>query len=89
MLALTRRLALIARIAVGCEALAILVGWFGAQAPALVPGRYTYVQAASSDAMLVAILIAVLIGAALLVPSLLLLFAIFKGPNQNRDVEGA
>ena len=60
-----------------------IVGWFGAQAPALVPGRYTYVQAASSDAMLVAILIAVLIGAALLVPSLLLLFAVFKGPRRS------
>jgi cytochrome d ubiquinol oxidase subunit II len=81
MIALARRHSVAARIAVGCEALAILVGWFGAQAPALVPGKYTYIQAASSDAMIVAILIAVGIGAALLIPSMLLLFAIFKGPR--------
>jgi cytochrome d ubiquinol oxidase subunit II len=83
MVALARRRSFTARIAVGCEAFAILVGWFGAQAPALVPGRYTYVQAASSDAMIEAILTAVLIGAALLVPSLLLLFAVFKGPRRS------
>jgi hypothetical protein len=40
MIALARRRTLLARFAVGCEALAILVGWFGAQAPALIPGRY-------------------------------------------------
>jgi cytochrome d ubiquinol oxidase subunit II len=82
MVALTARLWQLARVAVGCEALAILVGWFGAQAPALVPGRYTYLQAASSDAMIVAFLIATAIGAALLIPSLLLLFAVFKGPRR-------
>ncbi len=67
-----------ARIAVGVEALAILGGWFGAQAPALVPGRYTYVSAASSDAMIVAFLIATAAGFVVLVPSLLLLFRVFK-----------
>jgi cytochrome d ubiquinol oxidase subunit II len=82
MLALALRKSLIARFAVGCEALMILVGWFGAQAPALIPGRYSYVQAASSDAMIVAFLIAALVGALLLVPSLLLLFAVFKGPRR-------
>jgi cytochrome d ubiquinol oxidase subunit II len=87
MAALARRNSLIARLAVGCEALAILVGWFGAQAPALVPGRYTYMQAASSDAMIVAFLIATLIGAALLVPSLLLLFTVFKGPRRAGGVD--
>jgi cytochrome bd-type quinol oxidase subunit 2 len=85
MLALAARKSLVARAAVGCEALAVLVGWFGAQAPALVPGRYTYVQAASSDSMIVAFLIAALIGGALLVPSLLLLFAVFKGPRRMGD----
>jgi cytochrome d ubiquinol oxidase subunit II len=87
MFALARRHADAARLAVGAEALAILVGWFGAQAPALVPGRYTYVQAASSDAMLVAILIAAACGAALLIPSLLLLFAVFKGPRTTADYD--
>ncbi len=67
-----------ARVAVGVEALAILGGWFGAQAPALVPGRYTYVSAASSDAMIVAFLIATGAGFVVLVPSMLLLFRVFK-----------
>ena len=67
-----------ARVAVGIEALAILGGWFGAQAPALVPGRYTYVSAASSDAMIVAFLIATGAGFIVLVPSMLLLFRVFK-----------
>jgi cytochrome d ubiquinol oxidase subunit II len=82
MAALAGRKSLLARFAVGCEALAILVGWFGGQAPALIPGRYSYLQAASSDAMIVAFLIAALIGAALLVPSLFLLFVVFKGPHR-------
>ncbi len=84
MTTLAARNSLGARLAVGCEALAILVGWFGAQAPNLIPGRYTYVQAASSDAMLVDFLIAASIGGVLLVPSLLLLFAVFKGPRHLR-----
>jgi cytochrome d ubiquinol oxidase subunit II len=83
MLALARHASLLARVAVGLEALAILVGWFGAQAPALVPGRFTYLAAASSDAMIVAFLIAALIGAVLLIPSMLLLFAVFKGPRRT------
>lgn len=87
MLALARRLSFAARIAVGCEALAIFVGWFGAQAPALIPGRYTYMQAASSDAMIVAFLVAAAIGALLLIPSMLLLFAVFKGPRSDPAAE--
>jgi cytochrome d ubiquinol oxidase subunit II len=69
---------LVARAAVAVEATAILAGWFGAQAPALVPGRYTYVTAASSDAMIDAFLGATAAGLVVLVPSLLLLFHVFK-----------
>jgi cytochrome d ubiquinol oxidase subunit II len=67
-----------ARFAVGLEAVAVLCGWFGGQAPALVPGRYTFASAAASDAMIEAYLIAAACGSALVVPSLLLLFRIFK-----------
>lgn len=87
MLALARRHASIARIAVGAQALAILVGWFAAQAPALIPGRYTYMQAASSDAMIVAILTAAGIGALVLIPSLVLLFVVFKGPARDSSAD--
>jgi cytochrome d ubiquinol oxidase subunit II len=70
---------LLARVAVGAEALAVLAGWFGAQTPALVPGRWTFAQAASPEATLHAFLLATAGGSVLLVPSLLLLFAVFKG----------
>ncbi|GAC1533436.1 MAG: cytochrome d ubiquinol oxidase subunit II [Candidatus Velthaea sp.] len=79
-IAVSRGADVLARLLVGAEAVAILLGWFGAQAPAIVPGRYTYISAASSDAMITAILIASACGAVLLVPSLVLLFAVFKGP---------
>jgi cytochrome d ubiquinol oxidase subunit II len=69
----------LARIAVGAEAVAVLGGWFGAQAPQLVPGRYTLESAAAAPAMLDAFAIAAACGAVLLIPSLLYLFAVFKG----------
>jgi cytochrome d ubiquinol oxidase subunit II len=73
----TRRDA-VARFAVGLQAVAVLGGWFGAQAPALIPGRYTFTTAAAGEATIVAYLIAAACGSALVVPSLLLLFRIFK-----------
>lgn len=69
-----------ARFAVGIEAVAVLGGWFGAQAPALVPGRFTFAGAAASDAMIDAFLVASACGAVLVIPSLVLLFRIFKAP---------
>jgi cytochrome d ubiquinol oxidase subunit II len=71
---------LAARGAVAIEAVAVLGGWFGAQAPALVPGRFTFTGAASSDAMIDAFLLCTAGGAVLLIPSLVLLFRIFKAP---------
>jgi cytochrome d ubiquinol oxidase subunit II len=70
----------IARAAVGLEAVAVLGGWFGGQAPALVPGRYTFMSAAAGDATLVAFLVAAACGGVLLIPSLILLFRVFKAP---------
>jgi cytochrome bd ubiquinol oxidase subunit II len=67
-----------ARVAVGVEAAAILAGWFGAQAPELVPNQYTFASAASPDATIAAFLVATAVGAMVLVPSLLLLFRVFK-----------
>jgi cytochrome d ubiquinol oxidase subunit II len=68
------------RAAVALEAVAVLGGWFGAQAPALVPGRFTFTGAAASAAMIDAFLLCTAGGAALLIPSLVLLFRIFKAP---------
>jgi cytochrome d ubiquinol oxidase subunit II len=73
-----------ARVAVGAQVLAVLAGWFGAQSPSLVPGRWTLEAAAASPAMLQAFLVAAAGGALVLIPSLLLLFAVFKGPAPSR-----
>jgi len=67
-----------ARVAVALEATAILAGWFGAQAPDLVPGRLSLIAAAAPAATLSAFLIATVIGAAIVGPSLALLFRVFK-----------
>lgn len=80
MLLVARGYDLLARVAVGAEVLAVLAGWFGAQAPAIVPGRWTLENAAAHPAMLQAFLIAAAAGSLVLIPSLLLLFAVFKGP---------
>jgi len=72
-----------ARAAVALEAVAVLGGWFGAQAPALVPGRFTFTSAAASDAMIDAFLLCTAGGAVLLIPSLVLLFRIFKAPARS------
>jgi cytochrome bd ubiquinol oxidase subunit II len=67
-----------ARALVVIESAAIFAGWYGAQAPELVPGRFTVAQAASSDAMIAAFLGATVAGSIVLIPSLLLLFSVFK-----------
>jgi cytochrome d ubiquinol oxidase subunit II len=74
------RRATLARAGVAIEAVAVLGGWFSGQAPALVPGKYTFTSAAASDAMLIAFLAASACGALLLIPSLVLLFRVFKAP---------
>jgi cytochrome d ubiquinol oxidase subunit II len=84
----------LARAAVALEAIAVLGGWFGGQAPELVPGRFTFTTAAASDSVLVAFLVAGACGAVLLIPSLVLLFRVFKAParrdaNGRRSVPGA
>ena len=67
-----------ARIAVGIEAAAILGGWFAAQAPDIVPGRLSLTAAAAPDATVAAFLVATVLGLAIVIPSLLLLFRVFK-----------
>ncbi len=67
-----------ARFAVAAEAAAILVGWYASQTPYLIPGELTYAQAAAPPETLRAFLFLAAGGSVLLVPSLLLLFAVFK-----------
>jgi cytochrome d ubiquinol oxidase subunit II len=60
-----------AAVAVGT----IVAGWALAQEPELLPGL-TVAQAAAGDATLVALLVSIAIGAAILIPSLVLLFGL-------------
>jgi cytochrome d ubiquinol oxidase subunit II len=67
-----------ARFAVAAEAIAILVGWYASQAPYLIPGELTYAQAAAPPETLRAFLVLAAGGSVLLIPSLWLLFRVFK-----------
>lgn len=78
-----RRFAL-ARIGVALETIAILAGWYAAQAPYLVPGHFTVVDAAAPPSVLRVFLWLVLAGTVVLVPSLAFLFKLFKsGPLEK------
>jgi cytochrome d ubiquinol oxidase subunit II len=65
-----------ARITAAAAVAAVVIGWAAAQSPRFLPGM-TVTQAAAGRSTLVALLIAVVAGAIVLVPSLLLLFTLF------------
>jgi cytochrome d ubiquinol oxidase subunit II len=83
MLALVRRQFQSARICVVLQTLAILYGWFSAQAPYVIPRSVTIFDVAAPSATIIAILWTLAIGSTILLPSLWLLFAIFKGKNPS------
>jgi cytochrome d ubiquinol oxidase subunit II len=76
-----------ARVIVACEVVAILTAWFAAQSPYLVAQHFTYATAASPDAVLEAFLIATAAGAVVLLPSLALLFSVFKRVPRRPNTE--
>jgi cytochrome d ubiquinol oxidase subunit II len=78
---LAKRFAL-ARFAVALEAIAILAGWYASQAPYLIPGVLTFSDAAAPPETLHAFLWLTAGGAVLLVPSLWLLFRVFKADER-------
>jgi len=63
---------LTAAVAVG----AVVVGWAAAQAPRFLPGM-TVTQAAAGRSTLIAVVVAVICGSVILIPSLVLLFTLF------------
>jgi cytochrome d ubiquinol oxidase subunit II len=65
-----------ARISAAAAVAAIVAGWAVAQQPLFLPGL-TVSQAAAGRSALVAVVVAVAIGAVVLVPSLILLFGLF------------
>jgi cytochrome bd ubiquinol oxidase subunit II len=66
----------LARLTAALAVAAVVVGWAAAQAPRFLPGM-TVAQAAAGHSTLVALVIAVCGGLAVLVPSLATLFALF------------
>jgi cytochrome d ubiquinol oxidase subunit II len=66
----------LARVTAALAVAAVVVGWAAGQAPRLLPGL-TIVQAAAGRSTLVALIIAVVCGAVVLVPSLGLLFTLY------------
>ena len=68
----------LARTATAIEAVAILAGWYASQAPYIIPGEMTVAAAAAPPETLRAFLWLAAVGSMLLVPSLFLLFRVFK-----------
>jgi cytochrome d ubiquinol oxidase subunit II len=66
----------LARVTAALAVAAVVVGWAAGQAPRLLPGL-TVVQAAAGRATLVALIVTVVCGAVVLVPSLGLLYTLF------------
>jgi cytochrome bd ubiquinol oxidase subunit II len=66
----------LARLTAAAAVAAVVVGWAVAQSPRLLPGM-TVTQAAAGRSTLLALVIAVGCGAAILVPSLVLLYTLF------------
>jgi cytochrome bd ubiquinol oxidase subunit II len=83
----------LARLTAALAVAAVVVGWAAAQAPRFLPGM-TLTQAAAGRSTLVAVVVAVICGSAVLVPSLVLLFTLFlRGrldvPESHGEVLGS
>jgi cytochrome d ubiquinol oxidase subunit II len=79
----------LARVTAALAVAAVVVGWAAGQAPRLLPGL-TVVQAAAGRSTLVALIVAVVCGAVVLVPSLGLLFTLYlRGRLDTPEQHGA
>jgi cytochrome d ubiquinol oxidase subunit II len=77
----------LARLTAGAAVAAITAGWALAQSPYLLPPKLTLDQAAASDATLTAVLIALAIGALVLVPSLVYLYRLVLRGTLDQEFE--
>jgi cytochrome d ubiquinol oxidase subunit II len=76
-----------ARVAAALAVTAVIWGWAAGQYPDLLVGRLTIAEAAAGRPTLQAMLAVLIVGALLLVPSLLFLFAVFQGPDRRDRIE--
>jgi cytochrome d ubiquinol oxidase subunit II len=77
----------LARVTAALAVAAVVVGWAAGQAPRLLPGL-TVVQAAAGRSTLVALIVAVVGGAVVLVPSLALLFTLYLRGRLDTPEDG-
>ena len=85
-LLLTRRYGL-ARVSAGGAVAAITAGWALAQSPYLLPGAATFHDSAANDTTLRALLVSLLVGAVLLVPSLTYLYRLVLRGDLDQELE--
>jgi cytochrome d ubiquinol oxidase subunit II len=76
----------IARVAVIAQVVFVLWAWAAGQWPYLVPPDLTISGTAAPDATLSAMLVVITIGGLILMPSLWLLFRVFKARNPQADM---
>lgn len=73
----------LARVAAIGEVTLVLIGWSLAQYPDLITPDVTFVNSAAPEITLRLLVIALLVGACVLLPSLVFLFRIFKGSESH------
>lgn len=78
---LVARRYVLGRVAVVLEVIAVLCGWYAAQGTDVVPGHESLFATAAPEVTLRFFLWITIAGAVFLIPSLVLLFALFKGRN--------
>lgn len=87
---LNRGLSLGARVVAGAQVLFILIGWFSVQYPVVVrmqgdSGNLSLINTAAPDATLLQLLIALIAGSVVILPSLFYLMKTFKGDQFRRN----
>jgi cytochrome d ubiquinol oxidase subunit II len=85
--ALVRRRYRVARLAAGAQVSLILWGWALAQYPFLIPPQLTIVGAAAPPVTLRLLLIGLVIGSAVLIPSLVFLLRTFAPAGRKRNAK--
>ena len=85
---LVRRRLVAVRLTAALAVVAIIWGWGAAQYPYLLEPDLTIAQAASSPAVMRAVLVSLAVGSLLLVPSLALLFTLFQREHTEELASG-
>jgi len=83
--AVWRRSPRVARVAVAAQIVFVLWAWAIGQWPALVPPDFTIHGSAAQETVLRALAITIAVGSLVLLPSLWVLFRVFKGRNPARN----